>query len=160
MEQHLNSFSSLKLYPWQYLMLGVQVSKEISGMRLLVLRCLLVNLVIMLLITGGLSFSIYYYALQPLMDLAQAYLPAWMVGTSTVLVWVMQIIVIMLLVIFAVRISFILLGVWYENLVEKVIGHHRTLPEMPFDLKAQIHSLGMTVVGLMREIFFILLLLT
>ena len=50
---------------------------------------------------------------------------------GSLLLWTVQLMIAAVITILAIRISLVLMSVWYENLVAIVIRHFRTLPEKP-----------------------------
>jgi uncharacterized protein involved in cysteine biosynthesis len=147
------AFETVQLYPWQYLKQGVIASKEIPGLRAMILKALLINGLLLFIIAAGVTFGFYYFAVLPTKGWLEPRVPDWLHLISVVLFYLVLAAVALISSILAVRISFVLLGVWYENLAEKVITFHRPLPDLPFRLSEQVHSLGLTLFGVAREIF-------
>lgn len=143
----------IQLYPWQYLQHGLLAARTIPGLNTMVFKALLINGLVLFLVVAGLSYSFYEFIFQPVLGWIEPHVPDWLHSVSVGLTWLLLAAIALISTLLAIRVSFILLGVWYEHLAEKVIKHHRTLPSLPFRWSEQIHSLAFTVFSIGREIF-------
>lgn len=149
----------VQLYPWQYLRQGMIAARTIPGLKGMVTKALFLNGLILFTIAAALTYAAYAFIFSPILAWLEPHLPAWLHTTSVALAWLMLVALGVISTVLAVRISFKLLGVWYENLVEKVVMHHRQLPEIPMAWADHLHSLGATMASVAREIGVALLLL-
>ena len=109
------------------------------------------NLALYLVIGVGLNLLFFYYAHLPLENLLIKHTPAWLSISGQVLLWLVQIVIGLIFMLFSIRVSLMLMEFWYEALAARVVYFSRGKPKGP-SIKMRLVGLVLMVPMILKEI--------
>ena len=149
----------IQLNPLRLWKAGAVAARTIPGLTRVMIRNLLINLLIYfgIIVTVGLLF--YFYILTPSINWFQNQSNTWISYGGTLLLWLVQIAMLMVMGFFSLRISMKFMEFWYGGMVARVVAHFRDLPEEKTSWRTRISEWASLIKDLAKEVAITLALL-
>ena len=136
---------------------GRRAMSQVKGLRLAVFRALAVNFAFVIVLAFSMHWLVDHFLLEPAMNWVDAVSPAWVATGGRVVKWILQFIIAAVLLVLALNLSLAFMGFWYENLVDRVVGHFRQRENRPFSFKSfvvtQADSIWVAIQDVVMAIF-------
>ncbi len=117
---------------WKTIAAGNRALVLVPGLKKAVWRAMFINFIVIGLLAFVLHWLCSRYLLDPALNWIFGNDNDWIATTGRILGWILQWIIAALLIIVSMNISLSLMGIWYENLVEKVVSHLGNRVSHPF----------------------------
>ena len=114
---------------------GHQALSEIEGLRGMAVRGMLFNYLIFFAATLALNGLFYYQLLGPLINLFFGVGEGFLAAVGSVVLWSIQLTVVAVFAMVALRFSVELLSLWHQSLVLRIIKHFRQIEEQAFSFR-------------------------
>jgi len=123
------------------ILLGRRMVGRIQGLRTVFWKGLLINLGLFVVLALILNVALYVWGLRPL--------KMWAFGdgggaldiTGRVLLWIVQLALAALFAFISLHASIGMMGMWFEDMVVRVIRHYRPIEERPFRVRSWLDAM-------------------